>query len=115
MRREGNEDFVYLTAYQQVRSFAKLTPTGEVVWHKHAPMESGLYAEGEDVEPRSDNPWGRDRFHPTNYAFLPDGGFLLADGYGAWCVHRYDKDGKWLNKFGQPSETRTSGYWTAVR
>lgn len=105
VRREGSEDFVYVTAYQQVRSFAKLTPTGEVVWHNHAPMESGIYAEGEDIEPRTDNPWGRNRFHPTNYAFLPDGGFLLADGYGAWCVHRYDKDGKWASKFGQASET----------
>ena len=37
---------------------------------------------------------------PTNFAFLPDGGFFLADGYGAFYIHRYDKDGKWLRSFG---------------
>ena len=31
-RVEGNDEFVYVTAYQSKRSFAKLTPTGEVVW-----------------------------------------------------------------------------------
>ena len=41
---------------------------------------------------------------PTNFAFLNDGGFLLADGYGAWCVHRYDKSGNWLSKFGSPGK-----------
>ena len=39
---------------------------------------------------------------PTNFAFLDDGGFLLADGYGAHCIHRYDKDGNWLSRFGGP-------------
>src|SRR5688572_4801615 len=45
IRREGSDEFVYVTAYQQPRSFAKLTPHGETVWHKYAPMESGVYAE----------------------------------------------------------------------
>src|SRR5690606_29230614 len=49
--------------------------------------------------------WGRDRFMPTNFAFHPtDGGFYLADGYGAWRIHRYDKDGKWLSSFGEPGK-----------
>ncbi|QDT75071.1 NHL repeat-containing protein [Lacipirellula limnantheis] len=104
VRQEGSDDFVYATAYQMKRSFAKLTPDGETVWHKFAPMEAGGYAEGENVLPRTDNPWGRDRFHPTNYAFLPDGGFYLADGYGSFRMHRYDADGKWLSSFGKPSD-----------
>jgi hypothetical protein len=37
---------------------------------------------------------------PTNFAFLDDGGFLLADGYGAFKIHRYDKDAKWVSCFG---------------
>ena len=41
---------------------------------------------------------------PTNFAFLPDGGFYLADGYGSWRIHRYDKDGKWLSMFGEPGK-----------
>jgi len=47
---------------------------------------------------------GRDAFMPTNFAFLDDGGFLLTDGYGSWYVHRYDKEGNWVSKFGGPGE-----------
>ena len=39
---------------------------------------------------------------PTNFAFLDDGGFLLADGYGAFYIHRYDKDARWQSCFGGP-------------
>ncbi|MEQ1824529.1 MAG: peptidase [Pirellula sp.] len=98
VRKEGNQEFLYVAAYQQVKEFAKLDLKGEVVWTKRAPKESGVYHADE-----SDNPtkiWGRNRFMPTNFAFLPDGGFLLADGYGAFYIHRYDKDGKWLSAFG---------------
>jgi hypothetical protein len=106
VHREGGEEFVYVTAYQQKRSFAKLTPTGETVWHKYAPMEAGVYASGEDAPSRKadDNPWGRDRFLPTNFAFHPDGGFFLADGYGGFRIHRYDAEGQWQSMFGAPSD-----------
>jgi hypothetical protein len=100
VRTEGNEQFLWVTAYQQVKAFAKLTLTGEVVWQKRAPMDSKLYPEGEDTRPAKR--WGRDAFMPTNYAFLPDGGFFLADGYGSFRIHRYDKDAKWLSAFGEP-------------
>ena len=102
VRQEDDEEFLYVCAYQQVKAFAKLTLTGKKVWHKHAPMESGVYAKGEDTNPRKI--WGRNRFMPTNFAFLDDGGFLLADGYGSFYIHRYDKDGKWLSKFGGPGK-----------
>jgi hypothetical protein len=103
IRREGSDEFLYVSAYHQKRSFAKLSTKGEVVWRKYAPMESGVYARGEEVQPRSDNPWGRDRFLPTNFAFSPTGGFYLADGYGAFRIHRFDADTKWLSSFGGPS------------
>jgi hypothetical protein len=95
---EGKEQFLYVTGYQQLKNFAKLTLKGELVWEKRAPMESGFYAPGEAAEPKK--VWGRDRFMPTNFAFRSDGGFYLADGYGAYRVHRYDKDGNWLSAFG---------------
>ena len=98
VRQEGNEEFLYVAAYQQVKSFAKLTMTGEVVWQQFAPMASGKYAAGEADAPKK--VWGRDRFMPTNFAFLKDGGFFLADGYGAFQIHRYDANGKWLSCFG---------------
>ncbi len=100
VRKEGSEEFLYVCAYQQVKSFAKMSLKGETVWQKYAPMESGVYADGEDTNPQK--LWGRDRFLPTNFAFLPDGEFLLVDGYGSYCVHRYDKDGNWKSHFGGP-------------
>ncbi len=107
VRREGGEDFLYVCAYQQVKSFAKLTPKGETVWQKYAPMQAKVYADGEDTQPKK--VWGRDRFMPTNFAFLDDGGFLLADGYGSFYIHRYDKDGNWVSSFGGPGTPDDAG------
>ncbi len=102
VREENGQQYLYVCAYQQVKSFAKLDLNGEVVWQRWAPMESGIYAEGEDTNPK--NVWGRDRFLPTNFAFLDDGDFFLADGYGSFYIHRYDKDGNWKCCFGGPGE-----------
>jgi len=100
VRQEGKEEFLYVCAYQNVKAFAKLTLKGETVWEKYAPMESGVYRKDEDkVRVKR---WGKDAFLPTNFAFLDDGGFLLADGYGSFYIHRYDKDANWVSKFGGP-------------
>jgi hypothetical protein len=99
---EGNEQFLYVTGYQQLKNFAKLTLKGELIWERRAPMASGLYPEGEAGRPKK--VWGRDRFMPTNYAFLPDGSFFLADGYGSFRIHRYDKHGEWQSMFGTPGK-----------
>ena len=102
VRKEGGREYLYVCAYQQLKTFAKLELDGTVVWRKFAPMEAQIYAEGEDTEPKK--VWGLDRFMPTNFAFLDDGGFLLADGYGSFYIHRYDKDGVWQSCFGGPGE-----------
>lgn len=102
VRKEGTEEFLYVAAYQQVKAFSKLTLTGEEVWTKRAPRDAKVYNDEEFDNPKK--VWGRDRFMPTNFAFLPDGGFLLADGYGAFYIHRYDRDGKWISAFGGAGE-----------
>lgn len=102
VRKEGNEEVLYVCAYQQVKSFAKMTLKGETIWQKYAPMDSGVYATNEDTKP--EKKWGRNRFMPTNFAFLPDGDFFLADGYGSFYIHRYDKDGNWKGHFGGPGK-----------
>ncbi|HSG72095.1 MAG TPA: hypothetical protein VLA12_16875, partial [Planctomycetaceae bacterium] len=62
-----------------------------------------VYAEEEATQPRK--VWGRDRFLPTNFAFLPGTeDFLLVDGYGAFYIHRYDKDGNYQKSFGGPGD-----------
>ncbi len=106
IRNEGGQDFLYVCAYKEQRSFAKLDTRGEEVWRKGAPMETGIYADGEDQYPRAagDSPWGRERFLPTNIAFLPDGEFFVADGYGGYRIHRYDADGNWMSMFGEISD-----------
>jgi hypothetical protein len=98
VRKEADGEFLYVTGYQHLKKFAKLTLDGEKVWEKFAPMESGIYAEGEATKP--EKVWGRDRFMPTNFSFLPDGGFFLADGYGAHTVHRYNSAGEWQSMIG---------------
>ena len=104
IRDEGGQQFLYVSAYQQVKAFAKLDLQGNVVWEKYAPMEAGMYAEGENTNRQKI--WGRDRFMPTNFAFLPNGDFLLSDGYGSYFIHRFDKDGKWLASIGGPGDGR---------
>jgi hypothetical protein len=99
---EGKEQFLYVTGYQQLKNFAKLTLKGEQVWEKRAPMDAGVYKPEEDSKPTKR--WGRDAFMPTNYAFLPDGSFFLADGYGAYRIHRYDKNGNWQYVLGEPGD-----------
>lgn len=100
---EGKEEFLYVTGYQQVKSFAKMTLTGETVWYQRAPMKSGRYKEGENISTAKD--WGRQSFMPTNVAFHPnDGSFYLADGYGAHCIHRYDFKGRYISTIGKPGK-----------
>lgn len=98
IREEGGQEYLYVCAYQHLKTFAKLDLKGETVWQKYAPMESAVYLNDEDTKPTGE--WGRNRFMPTNFAFLDDGGFLLVDGYGSYFVHRYDKDAKWKMCFG---------------
>lgn len=102
VRNETGQDFLYVTAYKELKFFAKLDTKGEEVWRRGAPMASGLYAAEEASHPTGE--WGRNRFMPTNFAFLPDGGFLLADGYGAYRVHRYNSAGEWQSSFGEPGK-----------
>jgi len=102
VRQEADGEFLYVCGHQQVKSFAKLTLDGETVWFRRAPMESAAYDAGEDISTRGNR--GRRSFLPTNFAFLDDGGFLLADGYGSYKIHRYDRDARWLSCFGGPGD-----------
>ena len=102
VHEEDGQEFLYVCAYQHLKTFAKMDLKGDIVWQKYAPMQSEVYAAEEDTKP--EKVWGRDRFLPTNFAFLPDGDFLLVDGYGSYYIHRYDRDGNWKSCFGGPGE-----------
>jgi hypothetical protein len=103
IRDDGGEEFLYATAYQHLKFFAKLTLEGETVWERRAPTESGIYAAGEDSKP--EKTWGRDRFMPTNIAFHPESSdFFVADGYGAYVIHQYDGNANYKSTFGKPGK-----------
>jgi hypothetical protein len=118
VRNEGGTEFIYVAGYQQVKAIAKMDLKGNLIWYQRAPMESGVYAAGEDKSTTAD--WGRNRFMPTNFAFLGDGDFFVADGYGSFFIHRYDKDGNWKSHFGGPGEANGKfdtphGIWIDAR
>ncbi len=104
IREEDGEEFLYLSCMFPVNLVVKTTKMGEVVWVKEKPEEPGVYDDPEA------------RFSPTNVAFHPDGGFYVGDGYGSHYIHRYDKDGNWIQTWGglgdAPGELRTPhGLW----
>jgi len=86
IRKEGNEEFLYLSdvAHRQV---IKTTLKGEEVWKICYPTEAAKYQRVK-------------QFSPTNVAFAPDGGFYVADGYGSSYIHQYDKDARWVRTWG---------------
>ena len=86
IRKEGTTEFLYLCSDSD-KGFAKMTLSGEVVWQKNAPAESGKYQ-------------GIKGYRNTNISFCPDGGFHVGDGYGSSWMHRYDKDANYVNSFG---------------
>lgn len=91
IRKEGGEEFLYLSHMTDGGPVVKTTLKGEVVWKKGAPPEAGVYDQ-------------KRRFRPTNVAFAPDGGFYVGDGYGSHYIHQYDKDAKWVRTFGGPGK-----------
>ncbi len=83
------------------------TLAGEILWTLDYPRESGLYERPE-------------QYLPTSVAPLPGGGFLVADGYGASWIHRYDAERRYVSSFGGPGselgQLRTPhGIWVDTR
>lgn len=102
IRKEGNEEFLYLCDVTN-REVIKTTLTGEQVWKLCYPLEPGVY---DQVA----------KFSPTNVAFAPDGGFYVADGYGSHYIHQYDKNARWVRTWGgegtEPGKMKTPhGIW----
>lgn len=98
VREEGGKEYLYVAIYLDLKCFAKLDLDGEVIWQNYAPVECGAYKANEE---KPSPGWGRNRFLPTNFAFIPDSDdFFLVDGYGSYLIHRYTKDGKYIKSFG---------------
>jgi hypothetical protein len=87
IRKEGNEEFIYLCHMTNNGPVVKTNLKGEVVWSKGRPKVKE-YANTKAA------------YKPTNVAFAPDGGFFVADGYGSAYIQKLDKDGNLLLTFG---------------
>jgi hypothetical protein len=87
IRKDGGEEFLYLTNTWKSPKVVKATLKGQIVWKKERP-ETKEY----------ENP--KTRYNPTNVAFCPDGSFFIGDGYGSNYMMKYDKDAKLVKVFG---------------
>ena len=102
LRREGKDEFLYLTANaanpkmtpQPAKQAAvvKTTLKGEQVWSIDAPPEVDGY------KPAADGT--KARYNPTNVAIAPNGDVYVADGYGSFYVNQYDAKGQHIRTFG---------------
>ena len=114
IRREGNEEFLYLCDNKGY--IAKSTLKGEIGWKQSAPPIAP-YQTAKPFEVKTPGKYGKGHlFSPTNIAFAPDGGFWVGDGYGSDYVIRYDKDARVIGHFGGtgdgPGQLRTPhGLW----
>jgi hypothetical protein len=103
IRKEGSDEFLYLTAnatnprlnpqpdLQAV--VVKATLEGEVVWTIAGPPDVAQYKElNADGSPK--------RYNPTNIAIAPNGDIYVGDGYGSYYVNQYDSKGQYIRTFG---------------
>ncbi|MBU6303165.1 MAG: 6-bladed beta-propeller [Verrucomicrobia bacterium] len=65
----------------------KTTLEGNIVLELPHPVKEGIYKPNES-------------YSPTESAVAPNGEIFVADGYGSQYILRYDKDGKFIGKFG---------------
>lgn len=87
---EDGQEVLYL-ANTGLAEVVKTTLDGEVLWKRGAPDLPGVYDD--------DHPYS-----PTETAVAPDGTVYVADGYGQFWIHVYDRDGTYRHSFGGAGE-----------
>ena len=92
LRKEGNEEFLYLATTGD-RRIVKTDLKGEEVFVLITRRTRIM----RPVDPCYEN---EKKFIPTNIAIAPNGDFYVADGYGSYYVHRYDKRVNIISTFG---------------
>jgi hypothetical protein len=123
IRREGTDEFLYLTLNasnprmqpppEMQATVLKTTLRGEIVWQFSGPPDIAEYKPGADGKPK--------RYSPTNLAVAPNGDVYVADGYGSSFVNQYDKKGGYLRTFGggdgsEPGQlSEPHGIWMDMR
>lgn len=88
-READGKEYLYLTDPGAGR-VVKATLEGQLVLELPHPAKCDAYKPTED-------------YRPTETAIGPNGDIYVADGYGSQYVLRFDKDGKFISKFGGKS------------
>jgi hypothetical protein len=122
LRKEGNQEFLYLTLNasnakmqpqpQIAATVIKATPKGEVIWKIEGPPDIKEYKPAADGKPTP--------YNPTNLAIAPNGDVYVADGYGSYYVNQYSGKGDYIRTFGgrgsDPGQLKEPhGIWMDMR
>jgi hypothetical protein len=102
IRREGTDEFLYLTANatnpklspqpEMQAIVVKTNLKGDIVWQIQGPPDIEAYHPGPDGAPK--------RYNPTNLAIAPNGDIYVGDGYGSYYVNQYNSKGDYIRTFG---------------
>jgi hypothetical protein len=105
LRKEGRDEFLYLTANaanarmqpqpEMPATVVKMTLMGEIVFKIDGPPDIAQYKAPVGAAQPGPAP-----YNPTNIAIAPNGDLYVADGYGSYYINRYDSKGTYLNTFG---------------
>ena len=91
IRREGNEDFLYLCDFQH-GVVTKRTLKGEEVFTLGYPAESDAY--------KPKDKFSAPAYRPTNVAIAPNGDIYVGDGYGSSFINQYTPNAEFIRTFG---------------
>lgn len=86
IRDENGTEFIY-AARPSDHEVMKLNMKGETIWVIGAPGEADLYKDGAG-------------YNPCAVTVAPDGSIFVADGYGSNHVLKFDKNRRFVKKFG---------------
>src|SRR5258708_7893987 len=94
LRREGTDEFLYLTVNaanprlspqpEMQAVVVKATLKGEIVWKIQGPPDVDAYK-----TPNADGT--AKRYNPTNVAIAPNGDLYVGDGYGSYYVNHHNR------------------------
>ena len=82
---EGDAEYLWIV--DNGGKILKTTLDGVIVAEIDSPVKEGIYTE-------------KMRYTPTETAVAPNGDLYVADGYGSQFFLQYDKNGKFIRKFG---------------
>jgi hypothetical protein len=122
LRKEGNQEFLYLTVNAANPKatekpwlssvIVKTTLQGEFVWKIEGPPDIEAY--------KSTAAGAAAPYNPTNLAIAPNGDIYVGDGYGSYYINQYNSRGEYIRSFGgrgsEPGKlAEPHGIWVDTR